>query len=79
MVAKMTPLQFAKKYFELDVFFYDQELSQGPAPAYVPPYGWQNVSADNYRLAIGELFGLGADSTAKVSARTPTRRERGRS
>src|SRR5262249_10951029 len=50
MAVKMTPLQYANKYFELDVFFYDQELSgSGPVP-YVPPYGWQLVSADNYRL-----------------------------
>jgi hypothetical protein len=50
MAVQMTPLQYAKKFFELDVFFYDQELSPGPEPAYVPPYGWQNVSANNYRL-----------------------------
>jgi pimeloyl-ACP methyl ester carboxylesterase len=37
------------------------------------------TGADNYRLAIGELFGLGADGAAKLSARTPARRERGRS
>ena len=37
------------------------------------------AGAENYRLAIGELFGLGADGTAKLSARTPVRRERGRS
>ena len=37
------------------------------------------TGADNYRLAIGELFGLGAESTKKVIVRTPARRERGRS
>jgi alpha-beta hydrolase superfamily lysophospholipase len=37
------------------------------------------TGADNYRLAIGELFGLGADTAAKLGARTPARRERGRS
>jgi hypothetical protein len=37
------------------------------------------TGADNYRLAIVELFGLGADGAPKLSAHTPARRDHGRS
>jgi len=48
----MTPLAFAKKYYELDVYLYPQEVSGTLARAagYVPPTGWQRLRADNYRL-----------------------------
>lgn len=50
-MAKMTPLEFAQKYYDLDVFLYPQELAAGGSPpAYVPPTGWQRLRADNYRL-----------------------------
>lgn len=51
MAQKMTPLEFARKYYELDVFLYPQEVSgSGSSPSYVPPTGWQRLRADNYRL-----------------------------
>lgn len=51
MAASMTPLAFAKKYLELDVYLYPQELSgSAPKAGYVPPTGWQRLRADNYRL-----------------------------
>ena len=49
MATKMTPLMFAQKYFDMDVFFYPQDLAGGMA-AYVPPKGWKRLRADNYRL-----------------------------
>jgi hypothetical protein len=50
MADTMTPLQFARKYYELDVYLYPQELSGGLRAAYTPPAGWQRLRADNYRL-----------------------------
>lgn len=47
----MTPLAFAKKYWELDVYVFPPEVSShGPKAGYVPPIGWQRLKADNYRL-----------------------------
>ena len=51
MAATMTPLAFAKKYLELDVYVFPPEVSSGgPKAGYVPPTGWQRLKADNYRL-----------------------------
>ena len=51
MAAYMTPLNFAKKFFELDVFLYEQEATASTGSGgYVPPTGWKRLRADNYRL-----------------------------
>src|SRR5262249_22807515 len=51
MAARLTPLEFAKKYLEMEVYLYPQEVSgAGPAPTYTPPTGWTRLKADNYRL-----------------------------
>lgn len=49
-MAKMTPLEYAKKFFELDVFLYPPELDpKDGKPVYEPPAGWRTLKADNYR------------------------------
>jgi hypothetical protein len=49
MAATMTPLDFAKKYYNLDVYLFPQEVTGTPGP-YTPPEGWRTLRADNYRL-----------------------------
>src|SRR5262245_18612192 len=51
MAVSMTPLAFGKKYLELELYLFPQQVSDsGPKAGYVPPTGWQRVKADNYRL-----------------------------
>ena len=48
-MARMTPLEFAQRYFALDTFIFEQSLGGAAAP-YVPPQGWNRLRVDNYRL-----------------------------
>ena len=52
-MARMTPLEFAQRYFALDTFIFEQSLNDNDTaspPAYVPPQGWNQLRVDNYRL-----------------------------
>jgi hypothetical protein len=47
---KMTPMEFANKYYNLMVYLYRQEVDRKGKPGYVPPTGPQTLRADSYRL-----------------------------
>lgn len=52
-MARITPLEFAQRYFALDTFIFPQTFNgtaAASAPAYVPPEGWNQLRVDNYRL-----------------------------
>ncbi len=49
---KMTPLEFANKYYDLMVYFYPPEVGGNGKAGYVRPDDWQSLRADNYRLGF---------------------------
>lgn len=52
-MARMTPLEFAQRYWALDTFVFEQSLG-GVVSAYVPPQGWHRLRVDNYRLGASQ-------------------------
>jgi len=59
----MTPLEYAAKYRNLDVYLYTEEQAKASPSGQLPPGGeWQTVDVDSYRLGLKKAYQKPIDS-----------------